>query len=153
MGRGRTEEEWKWGVEILQKASVIAEKAGIDLALEPINRFETYFINTVGDAYTFAEAVGSKNFGIMFDTFHANIEEENMAKALQSVISKVKHFHVSENNRAIPGTGHIRFAELFKVLKANKYDRWMTIEAFGNAVPEVAGATCIGGRCLKAAKN
>lgn len=143
VGRSRIEEEWKWAVEIMQKTSLLAEKAGIDLAQEAINRFETYFINTLADLYQFSKDVGAKNFGLMFDTFHANIEEENIAKALQSVMDKVMHVHISENNRGIPGTGHIRFPELFKVLKTNKYDRWLTIEAFGNAVPELAGATKI----------
>lgn len=143
LGRGPNEEEWKWAVEAMKKASQTAQKVGVDLAFEAINRFETYFINTLADAYRLARDVDEPNFGLLFDTFHANIEELNIASALKDVIDKVYHVHISENNRGIPGSGHIRFPELFKVLKANQYDRWLTIEAFGNAVPEVAAATCI----------
>ncbi|MBD3265841.1 TIM barrel protein [bacterium] len=143
VGRPRTEDEWNWGVETMQKAAADAQKVGVDIAFEPINRFETYFINTVGDAYEFAKQVNEKNFGILYDTFHANIEEKSMGKSLKDVIDKVFHVHISENDRGIPGSGHIRFGEIFKTLKANKYNRWLTIEAFGDAVPEVAAATCI----------
>jgi D-psicose/D-tagatose/L-ribulose 3-epimerase len=143
VGRGRTEDEWNWCVEIMKKSALEAQKVGVDIAFEAINRFETYFINTAGDAYQLAKEVEEKNFGILFDTFHANIEELNMGKSLKAVIDKVYHVHISENDRGIPGSGHIRFGEIFKILKANQYNRWLTIEAFGNAVPEVAAATCI----------
>jgi D-psicose/D-tagatose/L-ribulose 3-epimerase len=143
VGRGRTQEEWNWCVDIMQQSSDYAQKAGINLAFEAINRFETFFINTVQDAYQLAKDVDRDNFGIVFDTFHANIEEENLAVALSEVIDKVYHVHISENHRGIPGAGHIRFGDVFKVLRSHNYDRWLTIEAFGNAVPEVAAATCI----------
>ncbi|MFB3788476.1 MAG: sugar phosphate isomerase/epimerase family protein [bacterium] len=143
VGRRRTEDEWKWGVEVMRKAAMAADKAGVTLALEAINRFETYFINTMADAYQFAKAVDHPRFGVMFDTFHANIEEENIPKAMMTAAEKIVHVHISENHRGIPGAGHIRFEEVFKVLKKINYDGWLTIEAFGSALPELAAATCI----------
>ncbi len=142
-GRPRTEDEWKRGIAVMQKASVAAEKAGVTLALEALNRFETYFINTIGDACQFADEVGSKKFGVMWDTFHANIEEESIVKAMKGAGKKIVHVHISENHRGIPGAGHIRFGEVFKQLRAMNYKGWLTVEAFGRALPELAAATCI----------
>ncbi|MGI6458151.1 MAG: sugar phosphate isomerase/epimerase family protein [bacterium] len=139
----RTGDEWKYGVEVLRKAAKEAEKSGIKLALEALNRFETYFINIVEDAYQFAKEVDSPNFGVMWDTFHANIEETDLQKALEGVGDKLFHVHISEHNRAIPGEGHTDYAPTFKALKNIGYDGWLTIEAFSSALPELAGATCI----------
>ncbi|MGC9328092.1 MAG: sugar phosphate isomerase/epimerase family protein [Candidatus Hinthialibacter sp.] len=143
VGRRRTEEEWKWGIDMMKKVAAMAEKTGVILALEAINRFETYFINTIADAAKFAKEVDHPNFKIMFDTFHANIEEENITKAMEEVGDYIAHVHISENHRGIPGTGHIRFGEVFNTLKKIKYDNWCTIEAFSSALPELAAATCI----------
>jgi len=141
--RRRTEDEWKWGLDVMRKVAVAAEKTGVTLALEALNRFETHFINLGADAYQFAKEVDHPNFAIMWDTFHANIEEENIVKAMKAVGDKIAHVHISENHRGIPGTGHIRFGEVFKCLKEIRYDSWLTVEAFGSALPELAGATCI----------
>ncbi len=143
VGRPRTEDEWKWGVDVMRKVALEAEKTGVTLALEALNRFETYFINTVGDACKFAKEVDHKNFKVTWDTFHANIEEENLNKAITAAGDLIGHVHVSENHRGIPGTGHIPFAATFKTLKKIKYDGWLTIEAFSSALPEIAAATCI----------
>lgn len=142
-GKRRTEDEWKWGVELMKKVAVEAEKANVILALEAINRFETYFINTLEDLCLFAKAVDHPNFKIMFDTFHANIEEENITKAMKAAAGYIAHVHISENHRGIPGSGHIRFAEIFKTLKEIKYENWCTVEAFSGSLPELAGATKI----------
>ncbi len=139
----RTEDEWKWGVDVMRKVAAEAEKKGVMMALEALNRFETYFINTSEDACKFAEEVDSPNFAIMWDTFHANIEEKNIQKAMMAASDKIAHVHISENDRGIPGSGHIRFGEVFNCLKKMKYDRWLVIEAFSGALPELAGATCI----------
>ncbi len=143
VGRRRTEGEWKRAVEVMQQAAAEAEKAGIKLALEALNRFETYFINTIADAVKFAREVASPAFGIMFDTFHANIEEEDFQSAVKQGGSHIIHVHVSENHRGTPGSGHVPFDRVFGALKSIGYDNWLTIEAFGGSVPEVAAATCI----------
>lgn len=143
-GVRRTSDEWKWGVDIMKKVAAAAEKTGVILALEAINRFETYFINTLADLCLFAKAVDHPQFKIMFDTFHANIEEENITKAVKNAAQYIAHVHVSENHRGVPGSGHIRFGEIFKTLKNDvKYNNWLTVEAFSGALPELAGATKI----------
>jgi len=143
VGRPRTEEEWKRGVEVMRAAAETAEAAGVKLALEALNRFETYFINTAADASRFAREVGHPNFAIMWDTFHANIEEEDIEKAMMDASEHIIHVHISENHRGIPGSGHIPFDTVFGCLRKMKYDGWLTIEAFGSALPELAAATCI----------
>ncbi len=143
VGRRRTEDEWNWGVEVMQKAADQAEKSNVKLALEALNRFETYFINTSADACQFANEVSHPNFGIMWDTFHANIEETNIQQAMKAAADRIIHVHISENHRGIPGDGHIRFGDVFRCLKEIKYDGWLTIEAFSGALPELAAATCI----------
>ena len=142
-GCRRTDDEWKWGLDVMRKVAAASEKTGVILALEALNRFETYFINTSADACKFASEVDHPNFKIMWDTFHANIEEENIPKAMKAAAPYIAHVHISENHRGIPGEGHIRFGEVFKCLKGMKYDNWLTIEAFGSALPELAGATRI----------
>lgn len=139
----RTDDEWKHGVEVMQQVAEIAGKANVTLALEALNRFETYFLNTMEDTCRFVDEVGSKNLQVMWDTFHANIEEADQQKALESVGDRLAHVHISENNRAIPGEGHIDYDATFNALKKLNYDGWLTIEAFGTALPELAGATCI----------
>ena len=143
VGRRRNEEEWRRAVEVMQEVAAEANRAGVKLALEALNRFETYFINTIEDAVRFAEEVANPSFGIMFDTFHANIEEEDFEEAVKKGGKYILHVHVSENHRGVPGSGHVPFDRVFSALRSIGYDNWLTIEAFGGAVPEVAAATCI----------
>ncbi len=143
IGRPRTDGEWKFGVETMQKAAEYAQKKKITLTLEPLNRFETYFINTLDDAVKFAREVKNPRFKVMYDTFHGNIEEKNISDALRKAKSKIGHIHISENDRGIPGDGHIDFKEVFDFLKEANYKGWVMIEAFGDAFPEIAAATCI----------
>ncbi len=80
---------------------------------------------------------------MMVDTFHANIEEKDPAGAIRAAGDRLVHFHVSENDRSTPGEGHIPWAQIFTALQEIGYDGFLTVEAFGRAMPEVAAATCI----------
>jgi D-psicose/D-tagatose/L-ribulose 3-epimerase len=143
VGRGRTEQEWGWGVEGLREAAEYAETAGVTLAVEPLNRFETYFLNGCADAVRLVDEVGHPRLRLMFDTFHANIEEKDPVGAIKRAGHRLAHFHVSENDRSTPGEGHIPWPQVFSALQEIGYDHWLTVEAFGRALPEVAAATCI----------
>jgi D-psicose/D-tagatose/L-ribulose 3-epimerase len=79
--------------------------------------------------------------GMMWDSFHAHIEEKEVAPAVESISRRLVHVHISENDRGIPGTGQVNWAETFKALRKIGYDRWLTIEAFGRTLPELAAAT------------
>jgi D-psicose/D-tagatose/L-ribulose 3-epimerase len=143
VGRGRTEGEWARAVEGLREVALHAREVGIPLAMEPLNRFESYFLNTAADAAALVAEVDVEGFGYLFDTFHFNIEERDLVGALRATLPAVKHFHASENDRSTPGVGHVPWKALFAELHAADYQGWVTIEAFGQALPELAAATCI----------
>jgi D-psicose/D-tagatose/L-ribulose 3-epimerase len=113
----------------------------VDIAIEYLNRFETYFLTTAKDAAELVQAVDHPSFGMMYDTFHANIEEKNGPAELVKYGRFVNHIHISENDRGTPGTGHVQWAETFAAIKKIKYDGWVTIESFGRALPDLAAAT------------
>lgn len=142
-GAGPTADEKQRVAEVHQQAAQCAAKAGITLAVEPLNRFECYFINTSAQAAELVKAVGEPNYGYLYDTFHFNIEENSITDVIPQTIGQISHVHISENNRGIPGAGHIDFASVFSALKQAGYDGWMTIEAFGSAMPDLAAATKI----------
>ncbi len=142
-GRRRTPEEWKWAVEGLQAAAEHARRRNVTLCLEPLNRFETYFLNTLEDAARLVHEVGAPNVKIHFDTFHANIEERHPPEALRSVARELGHVHISENDRGVPGTGHNDWAGVLKALKEIGYDGWLTIESFAQPEPDLAAAAAI----------
>ena len=142
-GAGPTEDEWKWGVESMQQVADHACKVGVTLGIECLNRFETYLLNCHADSARFAKEVNHPNCKIMYDTFHANIEEKNITEALKGCANMLVHVHISENDRSTPGQGNIKWDETFDALKAINYDGWLMIEAFGLALPEIAAATKI----------
>jgi D-psicose/D-tagatose/L-ribulose 3-epimerase len=78
---------------------------------------------------------------MMYDTFHANIEEKNIAQTIAGIADVVIHVHVSENDRGTPGTGHVPWEETYRALRKIGYDGWVVIEAFGRALPDLAAAT------------
>ncbi len=142
-GQGPTEDEWKWGVESMREVAEHAADVGVTLGLEAVNRFECYFVNTHADLARFAREVNHPNCGVMYDTFHANIEEKSVPDAIRTCADVLKHVHISENDRSTPGQGAIRWAETFDTLKEIHYDGWLMIEAFGLALPELVAATKI----------
>jgi D-psicose/D-tagatose/L-ribulose 3-epimerase len=115
----------------------------VDLAIEPLNRFEAYFLNTTEDAARLCEEVGHPRVGVLFDTFHANIEEKDLGAAIIGLGRHIKHVHACENDRGIPGTGHVEWNCVFPALKRIGYDGWIVIESFGFAIEAIAAAACI----------
>jgi D-psicose/D-tagatose/L-ribulose 3-epimerase len=140
-GEPATEAEIARGIAFHRASGDMAEKHGLTLALEAINRFECYFVNTMGDLSAYLDRVDHPNISGMYDTFHANIEEKDPIAAIKALGRHLSHVHVSENDRGTPGRGHIDFKTTFKALKAAGYDDWITIEAFGRALPPLAAAT------------
>ncbi len=142
-GAGPTKDEWKWGIESMRQVAEHAGKVGVTLGVECLNRFETYLLNTHADSARFAREVNHPNCKVMYDTFHANIEEKSPPEAIKACADVLCHVHISENDRSTPGAGAIRWDENFDALKEAKYDGWLMIEAFGLALPEIAAATKI----------
>lgn len=124
---GRPEEEWQWAVESLKEVYEYAESSGILLGIEPINRFETYFINRGDQALALAEAVGP-NCGVCLDTFHMNIEEDNLYDAIRRSKGKLVGFHVADNNRMAPGMGTLNWNKIIETLQEIGYDEVLSVE-------------------------
>ena len=142
-GRRRTGDEWKWAVEGFQAVGETLAAHQVTFAIEPLNRFETYFLNTAADAAQLAKEIGHPNIGILFDTFHANIEEKNIAAGYTTIGPYLKHVHTCENDRGIPGSGHVEWKEVFQALRSLDYDGWLTIESFGFAIGDLSAAASI----------
>lgn len=142
-GAGPTEAEIAACVEVHKAAAQYARRQGVTLAVEPLNRFECYFLNSAGQAASLVKRVDEPNYGYLYDTFHFNIEEDSIVDVIPATIAQISHVHISENNRGVPGAGHIQFQPVFDALKRAGYDGWMTVEAFGAALPSLAAATKI----------
>jgi sugar phosphate isomerase/epimerase len=125
---GTPEEEWKWVVAGLQEVYALTEKHGIRIALEPLNRFETYFLNRADQAMALAKAVGP-NCGVCLDAFHMCIEEQDMLGAIRASASRLTDVHVAENNRLAPGMGAIDWAKFVTTLKEVGYKGALTMES------------------------
>lgn len=121
------EEEWRWAVEGLKEVYDHSEKAGVVIGLEPLNRFETNFLNRHDQAVMLAEAVGP-NCGVCLDAFHINIEEANLYQAILNTGKKLVAFHVADNNRMACGQGDYDWVRLLTTLKAAGYDSALTVE-------------------------
>jgi D-psicose/D-tagatose/L-ribulose 3-epimerase len=120
-----------------------AEDRGVTLAIEPLNRFETSFITLMEQAVELMEMVDSPAIKLMIDTFHANIEEKNIARAIELAGPNLVHVHANENDRGIPGSGHVAWNEVGPALKKINYSGAMVIESFSTEVKEIARAAAI----------
>jgi D-psicose/D-tagatose/L-ribulose 3-epimerase len=142
-GTRRTADEWKRTVEAYQELGPVLESHKVHVGLEPLNRFETYFLNTTADAVKLCGEIAHPNVGILWDTFHANIEEKYLGDALLSAAPHLKHVHTCENDRGIPGTGHVDWPGVFSALRRLNYDGWLTIESFGFKIDALSAAASI----------
>jgi D-psicose/D-tagatose/L-ribulose 3-epimerase len=142
-GRRRTTDEWQWAVECFQRLGPVLQENGVTLAIEPLNRFETFFLNTLSDTAALCDAIGHPRFGVLLDTFHANIEEKSIPDACRMLGQRLRHLHACENDRGIPGTGHVDFPGIAEALHETGYDGYLTIESFGFNLPEMSAAAAI----------
>ena len=121
------EDEWRWAVEGLQECQAHAEEVGVRIGLEPLNRFETYFLNRCEQALALADAVGG-NCGVALDTFHMNIEESDLLEAIRAAGDRLVDFHVADNNRMPPGYGALDWDAIARELQGIGYDGHLTVE-------------------------
>lgn len=143
VGRSRTAEEWDRAVEGLSEMAKYAGEKGVTLAVEPLNRFETYFINTAEDAVKLAKDINHPNFKVHLDTFHMNIEEKDLYKAIKNTGEYLAHVHTCENDRGRPGSGNVNWDGVFKALHEINYNGWLVIESFVPAIEAIAKAAAI----------
>jgi D-psicose/D-tagatose/L-ribulose 3-epimerase len=142
-GTAPSEQEWEWGVENLKRVSEHAAVCDVLLGIEFLNRFETYFLTCTADAVKFVREIDHPNCRMMYDTFHAHIEEKNVAESIRSCAEYLIQFHTSENDRSTPGSGGVDWNTTFDTLKEINYDGWLTIEAFGQSLEDLMAATKI----------
>lgn len=148
-GAGPTADEWKWGVDAMRETAEYAGTVGVKLGVEALNRFECYLLNCHGDSARFVREVDHPACGMMYDTFHSNIEEKDIGAAIRAGGDKLLHIHISENDRSTPGAGGINWKQNFDSIVGCGYDGWLVIEAFGLALPEIAAATKIWRKMFK----
>jgi len=135
-GRRRSEDEWSWAVECFQSLGDALDSHDVTLAIEPVNRSETFFLNTAAEVQSLCEAVGDPRVGATIDTFHANIEEKNVADAVAMLGTSLRHLHISENDRGLIGSGHVDFRAILNSLRKIEFDGWLMIEGFGFSAKE-----------------
>jgi D-psicose/D-tagatose/L-ribulose 3-epimerase len=146
VGRPPTPAEFESCVGGLRELSKRAVDRGVVLALEALNRFETYFMNTVDDAVRLLDRVDSPSIGVHLDTFHMNVEEKSPADALRRAGRHLAHVHFSENDRGVVGSGHVDWPGVRDALRDLGYldgECWIVAETFAGGVPEIAAATAI----------
>ena len=134
------DQEYAWSAEVLHAAGDYAAQAGITLALEAVNRFESYLCNTMEQLTRLINKVAHPNVKAMYDTHHANIEEKKNRDAIITIAPLLAHVHISENDRGTPGDGHVQWDETISALAQINYDGWLTIEAFSRNDPDFANA-------------
>ncbi len=140
-GFGPTEKEIDRAIKFHHQVGDYAHAADIAVAIEEINRFEYYFVNTMADLCAYLTRVDHPAITGMYDTFHANLEEKNVTACIGPAAQWVSHVHISENDRGTPGKGHIDWTAVFRELKLAGYDGWLAIESFSRALPQLAAAT------------
>jgi D-psicose/D-tagatose/L-ribulose 3-epimerase len=140
-GKSPTETEWKRARDVHRVVGDYARQNDVMIALEAVNRFEIYFANTMADLGRYLALVDHPNIKAMYDTFHSNIEEADPVAAYTRNVKDIVYVHISENDRGVPGRGHVPWKETFRAIKKSKYDGWLTIEAFGRGLPALAAAT------------
>lgn len=121
-------EEWDQAVRSLKEAGAYAREKHVRLAIEALNRFETYLVNTLAAARQLAEAVNEPSVGVMADLFHMNIEERNHSEALRGIAPHLAHVHIADNTREAAGLGQTDFAEVFRTLIEIGYGGHITME-------------------------
>jgi D-psicose/D-tagatose/L-ribulose 3-epimerase len=143
VGRARTEEEWVHSVESLKEACRLAREYDVTIGVEPVNRFETYFLNTAADAIKLVKEIREPNVGVHLDTFHMNIEEKNYYDPILQTGKLLCHMHCCENDRGTAGTGSVNWTEVFRALAKIRYNKWITLESFTPEIKSVAATTAI----------
>jgi len=142
-GQGPTADELRWIVEGLSEAAAFARTYGVSLGVEPVNRYETYLLNTAAQAQAVVDAIGAPNVGLLLDTYHMNIEERGIAATVRRHAPSLRHLHLNESDRGMFGGGNIEWPALFATLKDIGYAGVGSIETFGAPSREIPVITSI----------
>ncbi len=127
-----------WMRAAFQQCCAAAEKSGVRIAFEPINRFEVNSLNSVAEGLEFIESVGAGNLGMLLDTFHMNIEEPVIEESIRMAGDRIFHFHYADSNRWYPGAGHLDFEAILKALYATGYEGYISGEHMPNPEAKIS---------------
>jgi sugar phosphate isomerase/epimerase len=127
-----------WLAEALRAGAAAAAELGVELVVEPLNRYETDLVNTVAEGLALLDQVGAGNVGLLADTFHMNIEERSLEDSLRRAGPRLRHFHAADSNRHYPGAGHLDFPRLLAALRATGYRGWVSVEVLPEPSAEAA---------------
>ena len=142
--RGRIEEDVNraeaegWTIGCLRECIEFAKEYNIRLTLEPVNRYESNFINTISEGIEFIKRVGASNLGLLADTFHMNIEEVSVYNSIIQAKDYITHVHFADSNRWAPGCGHIDFKKVIETLKKIDYQGYISAEILPLPDPDTA---------------
>jgi len=142
-GAGPTTDEMQRIAEALKETAEVAKAYDITLAIEPVNRYETYLLNTTAQAQALVDAIGEENVGLLLDTYHMNIEERGIADTLRRHSASLRYLHLNESDRGLLGGGNVDWRGVFNVLKEIRYTGIATIECFSFVSPDVPSITPI----------
>ena len=131
-------EERDWAISGVRALCEAADPLGLTLALESLNHFEHYLTTTAAETAALCREVGHPRCRMLYDTFHAHMEEKDVAAAIRGCADVLAYVHLSESDRSTPGSGQVDWATTLHTLRDIGYDGWFTIEAFGTAHPELA---------------
>jgi D-psicose/D-tagatose/L-ribulose 3-epimerase len=132
-----TEKDWNYSAEALREVGEYAATLNVNVGIEPVNRYETYLINTGAQALKLKEMIGLDNIKVHLDTYHMNIEEKDFCTATVNAGDDLIHFHLCENDRGIPGTGTVDWDGVFKGLSEINYKGYAALESFVDATDKM----------------
>jgi D-psicose/D-tagatose/L-ribulose 3-epimerase len=135
------ERHWAWSAEGLRRIADRAAELGVTIGIEPVNRYETFLVNTSAQALRLCELIDRPNVGIHLDTYHMNIEEKRWDEPVRLAGARLCHFHLCENDRGIPGTGLVHWDHLFGALAAIGYQGYAAMESFFNVSDDMRPGT------------
>ena len=134
-GQSATEQEINWAVAGMREAADHAASKNITICLEYLNRFESYLVSCAEELYALVQRINHPHVRIMFDTFHANIEEKNTSDALKQIAELTPHIQISESTRGILGEGQVDIPAVLKTMSDINYQGWIVVESFGTKLP------------------
>jgi D-psicose/D-tagatose/L-ribulose 3-epimerase len=137
------ESHWERAAKGLKQAARYAQDLGVTVGIEPVNRYETFLVNTCDQAFRLREMIGEPNVALHLDAYHMNIEEAGFYEPTRKAAPYLCHYHLSESHRGTPGTGVVDWEGIYRALAQAGYKGAVGLESFVEVSPAMAGATCI----------
>ena len=138
-----TDEEYGRAAEVLREVAEVAGGRGVRLGIEPVNRYESFLVNTAAQAAELKGRIDHPAVGIHLDAYHMNIEEEEFHAPVAASVDDLIHFHLSESHRGTPGTGTVDWEAIMRALVEGGYRGYVGLESFAEIADSMRGATCI----------